>query len=60
MAFLQVTHLLFQELQLDIVTYFYNKNVRTYGNDVRLVTAIDRFSDVTTWAVNKTTKNKTP
>lgn len=42
------------------LTYFYNKNVRTYGNDVRLVTAIDRFSDVTNWAVNKTTKNKTP
>ena len=42
------------------LTYYYNKNVRTYGNDVRLVTAIDRFSDVTNWAVNKTTKNKTP
>jgi len=42
------------------LTYYYNKNVRTYGNDVRLVTAIDRFSDVTNWAVSKTTKNKTP
>lgn len=42
------------------LSYFYNKNVRTFGNDVRLVTAIDRFSDVTNWAVNKTTKNKTP
>ena len=42
------------------LTYFYNKNVRCFGNDVRLVTAIDRFSDVTNWAVNKTTKNKTP
>ena len=42
------------------LTYFYNKNVRTFSNDVRLVTAIDRFSDVTDWAVNKVTKNKTP
>lgn len=42
------------------LSYFYNKNVRTFGNDVRLVTAIDRFSDITNWAVNKTTKNKTP
>ena len=42
------------------LTYFYNKNVRTFSNDVRLVTALDRFSDITEWAVNKTTKNKTP
>ena len=42
------------------LTYFYNKNVRTFSNDVRLVTAIDRFSDVNNWAVNKATKNKTP
>ncbi len=42
------------------LTYFYNKNVRTFSNDVRLVTPIDRFSDITDWAVNKTTKNKTP
>ncbi|MBR3172326.1 hypothetical protein IKF21_00155 [Candidatus Saccharibacteria bacterium] len=42
------------------LTYFYNKNVRTFDDDVRLVTAIDRFSDITNWAVNTTTKNKTP
>ncbi len=42
------------------LTYFYNKNVRTFGNSVRLVTALDRFSDITDWAVTKTTKNKTP
>ena len=42
------------------LTYYYNKNVRTFSNDVRLVTAIDRFSDITDWAVTKTTKNKTP
>ena len=42
------------------LTYFYNKNVRTFSNDVRLVTPLDRFCDITDWAVNKTTKNKTP
>lgn len=40
--------------------YFYNQNVRTFSNDVRLVTALDRFVDVGDWAVTKTTKNKTP
>ncbi len=42
------------------LTYFYNKNARTFSNDVRLVTALDRFSDITEWAVTKATKNKTP
>ncbi len=42
------------------LTYFYNRNVRTFSNDLRLVTAIDRFGDVADWAVDKTTKNKTP
>lgn len=42
------------------LTYYYNKNVRTFSNDVRLVTALDRFTDVTEWAANKGTKNKTP
>lgn len=42
------------------LTYYYNKNVRTFSNDVRLVTALDRFSDITSWAVIKATKNKTP
>ena len=42
------------------LTYYYNKNVRTYNDDVRLVTALDRFVDIDTWAVNKGTKNKTP
>lgn len=41
------------------LTYYYNKNVRTF-NDVQLVTALDRFTDVNEWAVNKGTKNKTP
>ncbi len=41
------------------LTYYYNKNARTF-NDVRLVTALDRFVDIDEWAVNKGTKNKTP
>ncbi len=42
------------------LTYFYNKNVRTFENDVRLVSPIDRFVDVSSWAVNKADKNQTP
>ena len=42
------------------LTYYYNHNVRAYGNNVRLVTALDRFTDITDWATAKGTKNKTP
>ena len=42
------------------LTYFYNRNVRTFSNNVRLVTALDRFTDITDWATTKETKNKTP
>ena len=42
------------------LSYFYNKNVRTFENDVRLVSPADRFVDVTYWAVNKAGKNQTP
>lgn len=42
------------------LTYYYNRNVRTFSNDTRLVTALDRFSDIQGWAVVKGTKNKTP
>lgn len=42
------------------MTYFYNKNARAYGNDVRLVTAIDRFSDILNFATVKGSRNKTP
>lgn len=42
------------------LTYVYNKNVRVYGNDVRLVTAIDRFSDILNFATIKASRNKTP
>ncbi len=42
------------------LTYIYNRNVRTFGNDVRLVTALDRFTDINEWAAVKEIKNKTP
>ncbi len=42
------------------LTYFFNKNVRAFSEDDRLVYATDRFVDVETWAVNKATKNRTP
>ena len=42
------------------LTYYYNRNARPFSNDLKLVTALDRFTDVNSWAVNTTTKNKTP
>lgn len=42
------------------LTYVYNRNVRTYGDSVKLVTGLDRFVDVENWATTKTVKNCTP
>jgi peptide/nickel transport system substrate-binding protein len=42
------------------LTYFYNKNSRAYGNDVRLAAPIDRFSDILNFATVKGSRNKTP
>lgn len=42
------------------LTYIYNKNVRAYGDNVRLVEPLDRFTDVINWAVNKGVRNETP
>ncbi|MBO7699363.1 hypothetical protein J6S39_01605 [Candidatus Saccharibacteria bacterium] len=42
------------------LSYFVNKNVRSFSEDSRLVTPTDRFSDVSYWATEKTTKNRTP
>ena len=42
------------------LTYIFNKNIRAFGDNIRLVTPLDRFTDVTNWAVNKGEKNKTP
>lgn len=42
------------------LSYFVNKNVRSFSADNRLVTATDRFTDVSFWATEKTSKNRTP
>lgn len=42
------------------LTYFYNRNARTFSNNIKIVNALDRFTDITDWAVTKATKNKTP
>ena len=40
--------------------YLYNKNTRTYGDDVRLVTPLDRFSDIKNYATARGARYKTP
>lgn len=40
--------------------YFVNRNVRTFSQENRLVTATDRFIDIENWATKKTIKNRTP
>lgn len=47
-------------LYLANTTYIYNKNVRTYGDNNKLVTAMNRFSDIENWAATKATRNLTP
>ncbi|MBQ3413506.1 hypothetical protein IJH33_01485 [Candidatus Saccharibacteria bacterium] len=42
------------------LTYVRNAGVRAYGDKVHLVTGMDRFSDVTEWAVSRGVRNKTP
>lgn len=42
------------------ISYYVNKNVRTFSEDDRLVTPVDRFNDVSFWATEKVTKNRTP
>ncbi len=42
------------------LVYYFNKNVRSFSEDDRLVYATDRFVDVEYWAVNKASKNRTP
>ena len=42
------------------MTYLYNRNVRTYGNNVRLTVPLDRFSDVSNYATVKASRDKTP
>ena len=42
------------------LTYIYNKNVRPYSEKIVLVDELDRFSDITGWAVAHGMLNKTP
>lgn len=42
------------------MTYYYNRSVHTFSDNLKLVTALDRFTDVTNWAVNTEIRNKTP
>lgn len=42
------------------MTYFYNKNVRTFSEDLRLAVPTDRFTEINYWATEKTTRNRTP
>ncbi len=40
--------------------YVYNKNVRAYNENTKLVTPLDRFSDIINFASAKNTRYKTP
>ena len=42
------------------LSYYLNKNVRSFSEDSRLVDVLDRFNDVRFWAANQTTKHRTP
>ena len=42
------------------LTYYVNKNVKTFSEDNRLVEPTDRFADVSHWGVETTIKNRTP
>ena len=42
------------------MSYFFDKNSKTFSEDNSLATTIDRFNDVEYWAVAKTPKNRTP
>lgn len=42
------------------LSYYFDKNVKPFGEDVSLVVATDRFVDVRFWGVEKVAKNRTP
>lgn len=42
------------------ISYYYNKNVRTFSENINLVTSLDRFVEIETWATEKTSLNRTP
>jgi len=40
--------------------YYFNKNIRTFSENSRLVSPLDRFADVSVWAVEHEERFKTP
>lgn len=42
------------------LVYYFNRNVRSFSEEDRLIYPTDRFVDVEYWAVNKAAKNRTP
>ena len=42
------------------LSYYFDKNVKPFGEDVSLVVATDRFVDIRFWGVEKVVKNRTP
>ncbi len=42
------------------MSYYYNKNARAFSENINLITPLDRFVQVETWATEKTTLNRTP
>ncbi|MBR2586938.1 hypothetical protein IKE71_01015 [Candidatus Saccharibacteria bacterium] len=42
------------------MSYFFDKNVKPFSEDLSLVVATDRFVDVRFWGVEKVAKNRTP
>lgn len=42
------------------LSYFVNKNTRSFSEDVTLVEPTDRFVDISYWATESTTNNRTP
>ena len=42
------------------LSYYFDKNVKPFSEDVSLVVATDRFVDVRFWGVEKVVKNRTP
>ncbi len=40
--------------------YYHNKNIRAFSDNNKLVTPLDRFTDVVFWQSKKVSKNRTP
>ncbi|MBR3320247.1 hypothetical protein IKG20_03015, partial [Candidatus Saccharibacteria bacterium] len=42
------------------MSYYFDKNVKPFSEDISLVVPTDRFVDVRFWGVEKVAKNRTP